>query len=405
MRDLMMIFSVLAALLLGACEAEGDPNDDDDDIGDDDDSTPEETVDELPTLENDCSEELNDSLDDAMGLDDANHTTYEDLDLCDGDVDHYAVDIPEGRWLSVELTIDEAGQDLDLLELNEEGEQVWGSVTAGQPYERLAFFNPGPDVQRRWLMVNADGNDASAYTLLIRRSLFHEGLDCDSFFPDEEADDESAPCNRIMQFPRDNGVEEGYFVEHEPHYSNLRREVIYVVREAALRTYEAFPDTNPIATLDMSERDGDTPGRMRGQLRHPEGTHVEGNDIDIAYYQTGEDNAGRPVCPHDNYFCTDDPILLDARRSAYFIVQLNETPLTRVIGVDPMIKTAMVAELAGLEDDGLITSSQRSSFTYKLASGDGWPFHQHHMHFSWSWEVGYERDAAPQGCMVGPGLY
>ena len=340
-----------------------------------------------------------------MRLDDANHTTYEDLALCDGDVDYYAVDIPEGRWLSVELTIGEAGEDLDLLELNDEGEQIWGSMTAGQPYERLAFYNPGPDVQRRWLKVDGDGSAASDYTLLIRRSLFHDGLECDPFFPDEEVDDEEGSCNRIMQFPKENVLEDGYFVEHEPHYSNLRREVIYLVREAALRTYNAFPDTNPIATLDMSERDGDTPGRMRGQLRHPEGTHVEGNDIDIAYFQTGEDNAGRPVCPHDNYFCTDDPILLDARRSAYFMVQLFDNPLTRVIGVDPMIRTALLAELDDLVDDELITNAQRSSFNYKLAYGDGWPFHQHHMHFSWSWEAGYERDAGPQGCMTGPGLY
>ena len=160
-----------------------------------------------------------------------------------------------------------------------------------------------------------------------------------------------------------------------------------------------------VGLLDMSQRDGDTPGRMRGQLRHPEGTHVNGNDIDIAYYQTGDDNLGRPVCVNDNYFCTADPILLDDERSAYFIVQLFDSPLTRVIGVDTLIAPRLQAALPGLEDAGLITSTQRSRFNQKLAYGDGWPFHHHHMHLSWSWEDGHERGQAPEGCMVGPGLY
>jgi hypothetical protein len=398
MRDRDLLLSALAALALTACEAPPE------DAGDDDDATA-APVDDLLALADDCEEALNDSLADAMRLDDANHTTYDGLQLCSGETDFYAVDVPEGRWLSVELIIDEAGQDLDLIEVTEDGTERWGSVTAEQPYERLAFFNPRPEPARHWLKVNGAGSDASDYTLLIRRSVFHEGLSCDDFFPDEDPDDVGGSCNRIMQFPQTNDDAEGYWVQHEPHYSNLRREVIYAVREAALRTAQAFPDTNPLGFMDMSQRDGDTPGRMRGQLRHPEGTHVDGNDIDIAYYQTGDDNMGRPVCANDNYFCTADPILLDADRTAYFMVQLFDQPLTRVIGVDTRIAPELQAALPGLVDQGLITASQRSGFAYKLAYGDGWPFHHHHMHFSWSWEDGHERGVAPEGCMVEPGLY
>ena len=398
MRDLTWILVALAAGL-SACEAPVATGDDDDD------ATPAEAVDDLLALVDDCGDELNDTPEQAMRLEDSNNTAYDDLQLCDGDLDFYAVDIPEGRWLSVELTIAEAGQDLDLIEVAESGEELWGSVTAAQPYERLAWFNPGPEPMRRWVKVNGAGSDASDYSLLIRRSVFHEGLTCDDFYPDEDASDEGGSCNRIMQFPQANDDVDGYRVSHEPHYSNLRREVMYLVREAARRTTEAFPDTNPLGLLDMSQRDGDTPGRMRGQLRHPEGTHVDGNDIDIAYYQTGDDNMGRPVCVNDNYFCTADPILLDDERSAYFIVQLFDSPLTRVIGVDTLIAPRLQAALPGLEDAGLITSTQRSRFNQKLAYGDGWPFHHHHMHFSWSWEDGHERGQAPEGCMVGPGLY
>jgi hypothetical protein len=398
MRDLNLLLAALAAVSLLACQAPPTESDDDDDVV-------VEPVDDLAVFEDDCDEEQNEGVDAAMRLEASNHQTYEGVSLCDGDVDYYAVDVPEGRWLSVEVIIEEDGADLDLIEVNEDGEPGWGSVTAAQPYERLAWFNPGPGEQRHYLMVDGAGSDSSDYTILIRRSVFHEGLDCDDFYPDEDAGDVTGPCNKIMQFPGDNGLSDGYVVSHEPHYSNLRREVIYLVREAALRTYEAFPDTNPIGLLDMSQRDGDVPGRMRGQLRHPEGTHVGGNDLDIAYFQTGDDNMGRPVCANDNYFCTGDPILLDAERTAYFMVQLFDSPMTRVIGVDTRIAPELEAALPGLEDQGLITAKQRSDFDWKLAYGDGWPFHHHHMHFSWSWEEGYERDAAPEGCMVEPDLY
>jgi hypothetical protein len=35
-----------------------------------------------------------------------------------------------------------------------------------------------------------------------------------------------------------------------------------------------------------------------------------------------------------------------------------------------------------------------------MAYGSGWPFHHHHMHFSWVWEGSWERDLQVDGCMV-----
>ena len=156
----------------------------------------------------------------------------------------------------------------------------------------------------------------------------------------------------------------------------------------------------------MSEDDGDTPGRMENQLRHPEGTHVQGNDIDLAYYQTGDDNLGRSVCPEDGYFCTSEPDILDAERTVFFMSKLAESQHLRVIGVDPMIAEALKEAANEMHDDGKIDSSARSYFfNGSMAYGDGWPFHQHHMHFSWNWESGYEgREAAHEGCMSGPNV-
>jgi hypothetical protein len=35
-----------------------------------------------------------------------------------------------------------------------------------------------------------------------------------------------------------------------------------------------------------------------------------------------------------------------------------------------------------------------------LAYGDGWPFHQHHLHFSWDWEDGWFDSASNKGCAL-----
>jgi hypothetical protein len=208
-----------------------------------------------------------------------------------------------------------------------------------------------------------------------------------------------------MQFPRAETDAQGYFTEHKPHYSNLRREVQYLIRWAAAAVYDEFPGTTPLSLLDMSEGDGDTPGSMVGSLRHPSGTHINGNDIDVAYYQNDGANNGEPVCPQNNgQFCTGPTTLLDAERTAYFMAMLYTSPNVRIIGVDPAIATALFDAAEELHDDGRITQSQLGSFDSDMAYGSGWPFHHHHLHFSWSWEGGWwATGEPPEGCMV-PGL-
>jgi len=360
----------------------------------------------LPDFVDDCSNGANDDFDDAAGLLGENQQRYEGVRLCDGDEDYYRVDVLAGKWLSVEIFIDGSGSgssDLDLWEVDEDGEQVWGATTE-QPRERLAWYNPTEFDQAHYLLVNGYNGAEADYDIEIRRSKFHDALDCDDAYADEDADDESGSCNRIMQFPQANNEEEGYLVSHWPAYSNLRREVTYLVRYAAAATLAAYPGTKPLGLLDMSEDDGDTPGRMVDQLRHPEGTHVQGNDIDIAYFQTGDDNLGRSVCPEDGYFCTSEPDILDAERTVYFMSRLAESPYLRVIGVDPMIASALQDAADQMHDDGKINSAARSYFfNGAMAYGEGWPFHQHHMHFSWDWESGYEgREVIPDGCLAGP---
>ncbi len=378
----------------------------------------------LPAFVEDCESASNETVETASGLVLEDGKTWTELDLCDGDVDVYRIDIPPGFWAAVTLDIDGNGKrkrDLDLwalespdrpipasLDMVEESGDlnvVWASATE-QPTERLAWYNDTGETLIQYLAVAGyDGANAD-YDLRVNLQEFYDGMDCDEYVDDTR---DRGPCNTVMQFPQAMTEDHSYLVSHPTHYSALRREVIMLVRYAAAETAAAFEDTNPIGLLDMSQPDGDTPGRWEGRLRHPEGTHVEGNDIDVAYYQTGSDNLGRSVCQENGYFCTSEPHILDARRSAFFIAKLMESPYLRVIGVDTMIAPMLEDAIDDLYEEGLVERKSVNRMGRNLAYGDGWPFHQHHLHFSWSWEGGnytesFESDAAsPQdapGCLL-----
>ena len=110
---------------------------------------------------------------------------------------------------------------------------------------------------------------------------------------------------------------------------------------------------------DMSECDGSIPGTSVGAPAHPVGSHTDGLDIDIAYFQTGTpDNRLRPVCASvvdgvDQRRCIDAPDLLDAPRSALFIAALAASGEVRVIGVDGEIGPLLEAALESLCDEGV----------------------------------------------------
>ena len=376
--------------------------------------TPEE--DPLPDFVDDCSSAQNETLQGASGLIAEDGKRYEDVSLCEDDIDTYRIDVPAFTWLSMEIFIDGKGKnktDLDLWEIDDptapvdsrmdlvddeaEENTIWYSAVE-QPNESLAWYNDSDLVQTHFVQVVGYEGASADYDIEIRTSPFEEAQNCDDV---EEDTSESGPCNQILLFPQANRVDQGYLVSHSTHYSHLRREVIYLVRYAAAETVATFGDTNPLGLLDMSQADGDTPGRMDDQLRHPEGTHIEGNDIDIAYYQTGEDNLGRSVCDNDGYYCTSAPDILDARRSAFFIAKLMESPYLRVIGVDTMIATQLKDAAQDLRDEGLLRYRDVQRMDTYLAYGSGWPFHQHHMHFSWAWESGWEGESSEPGCLVG----
>jgi hypothetical protein len=148
----------------------------------------------------------------------------------------------------------------------------------------------------------------------------------------------------------------------------------------------------PLGFGDMSEMDGAIPGTSIGEPGHPAGTHVNGRDIDLAYYQLGTaDNRLRPICTHitggaDQYHCTADPHLLDVWRSALFLGAVFESSRVRVVGVDGRAGPILEEAIAELCATGWITEAacENVALAYETTDmGFGWfYFHHHHMHIS-----------------------
>ena len=228
---------------------------------------------------------------------------------------------------------------------------------------------------------------------------------CD--LPPMECEGTNSYCNELIQFDPVEGY--GYidYPENGESYADqyrswLRREGVIAIKYAAAKVacyaddWE-FGNGGPIGLIDMSEENGAIPGTAVGSPGHPNGTHEDGYDIDIAYYQVNTaDNRARPICDHyeggaEAYHCTAPPHLLDPWRQALFLGALFEHPRMRVIGCDGAAGTMLVAALENLCDNGWVTpyACNNVALAYETVNtGAGWfLFHHHHIHVSYlpSW--------------------
>jgi hypothetical protein len=222
--------------------------------------------------------------------------------------------------------------------------------------------------------------------------------------PPRDCSSGTAACAKLVLFSPTQGP--GYVVTHGQSYSYAREDVVMLVKYAAAAVACLMPGSYPIATGDMSMSDGSTPKSSSGGLRHPQGTHDGGRDIDLAYFQTGQPNNNlRPVCEHtlngqDQYHCVAPPTILDLPRTALFIGKLLESERVRVLGVDGQIGPLLAGEAQKLQAQGLLSSSVVKAFTSKVAyettnSGKGWfQFHHHHLHLS-TWTTQYSSPIQP----------
>ncbi len=194
----------------------------------------------------------------------------------------------------------------------------------------------------------------------------------------------------------------------------LRKDLIMLVNYASAKTLckAASWDTGDGGALglgDMSEQNGAIPGTSIGQPGHPAGTHTNGRDIDLAYYQIGQtNNRLRPICPHtsggnDQYHCTGDPTTLDIWRMAMFLGTVFESSRVRVIGVDGKVGPKLLAAIARLCDDGWLSGSSCTEVPLAFEAtdmGQGWFLHHHHhAHISIKTTTSIELDPPGAECM------
>lgn len=206
-------------------------------------------------------------------------------------------------------------------------------------------------------------------------------------------------CAELLPFEPDEGP--GY-VDYplngeswnNQYRSYARRDLIILVKWAAAWVdckAKAWGGGNghPLGLGDMSEASGAIPGTSDGDPGHPSGSHTNGRDMDIAYYQNvGSDNYLKPVCPHGGqYHCTGAPNKLDVWRTALFLGALLSSSRTRVIGVDGKIGPLVESAIDTLESGGWLPEDEwgaQGNLAYETVNnGNGWYyFHHHHLHVS-----------------------
>jgi hypothetical protein len=209
-------------------------------------------------------------------------------------------------------------------------------------------------------------------------------------------------CSELVTFEPSTGV--GYLdypingeTLDDQYRSYVRRDLMQLVKYATAKVNCKAADWDygnfaPLGLGDMSEADGSIPGTSIGEPGHPPGTHEDGKDIDIAYYQLyAVDNLLRPVGRHyDGYIeanhLVEPPYALDIWRTALYIAYLSEHPRVRVIGVDGQVGLVLDEALDELVSTGWIDQDLRDRIilVYEVTDeGLGfYYYHHHHMHLS-----------------------
>jgi hypothetical protein len=360
--------------------------------------------------------------------------SWTELQLCEDDTDWYVVNIPEGHLGTVGVSFHHAMGDLDLLLYDPFGQflgsrlphETYGETLRSHEnnYEFLSIMNlNGPAVG--YYKVQGWNGAQNTYSLEVETTPWQDDLHCtDHFDFDACRGYDGTAEGELLQVPvpspNDPYVPNGYVLDSLASYRWLRRETMMLIRYAIHEVQQRFADTQPLGLIDMSDKHSLTPGVDVGSPRHPETTHDQGGNVDIAYYQTDGDSVAESVCgpngsDHDGYYCTSvDNHIMDVPRTTYFMAMLAKHSRLRAIGIDPLLAPMILTEAEALRDAGEISETVYANLTDRLAYGQGWPFHHHHMHLSMRW---WNQDSpsftqlvvaneAPVGCgyrMIGDG--
>ncbi|MCA9527949.1 MAG: hypothetical protein KC549_16795, partial [Myxococcales bacterium] len=226
---------------------------------------------------------------------------------------------------------------------------------------------------------------------------------CDNI-PDWRCEGGEANCGQLIQFMPNQGP--GYWdypangeTNANQYRSWARRDAVMLAKYAAAMTEcrtrgWAFGNGGPVCIGDCSEQNGAIPGTSVGSPGHPEGTHTNGYDMDMGYFQVNTDNNWmRPICDHyengrEAYHCTGEPYALDPWRTAMYLGFFHHSPQTRVIGVDGRVGGLVDSAMdqlceAGYMDGGACVARTRKITYEPTNEGRGWfLFHHHHWHIS-----------------------
>jgi hypothetical protein len=341
------------------------------------------------------------------------------LDLCTGEEDWFQVAIPKGMLGTVGASFVHVKGDLDLVAYDGDGKflgsRTWyedygASLRQNESgYEYLSIMSL-VDAAQGIFRVRGYAGAANTYDLEVLTTEWVDDLICiDHFGFDECRGYTGKPNGKLYQFPfpdpNDPYVPAGYGFDSYGSYRWLRRELIMLVRYAIHEVQQKFPGTGPLGLIDMADKDAVTPGYDVGDPRHPESTHDQGGNLDIAYYQSDGDSSAEVVCgpdgtDTDGYWCTSvKNHIMDVPRTTYFMAMIAKHPRLRVIGVDQLLAPLIEAEAKKQSEAGYYSKSLYQTLVNGLAYGEGWPFHHHHMHVSMRW---WSQDASPANGLVVP---
>jgi hypothetical protein len=184
---------------------------------------------------------------------------------------------------------------------------------------------------------------------------------------------------------------------------HLRKLIDYASSLTQCRS-QNFPLGNdmPLHLLDMSLKDGRMPQTPSGEDAHPAGSHSNGQELDISYYQLAADNEARAPCDFydingaNQARCMSEPSTLDVWRTALFIGYLHDSLYVTAVGIDGMMAPYINDAISIYCDHGVLTNrvcngpiksplkSRWSVVAYETEDdGRGWfRFHHHHLHVS-----------------------
>ncbi|KYG10291.1 hypothetical protein BE21_12885 [Sorangium cellulosum] len=361
-----------------------------------------------------------------------------ELTLCEGDEDWFRIVVPERTIVRVGIRFRHAAGDIDLVAYDGAGRLLGSRYGEQYPYsyrdqetntEFYGFYSERGGAEYLVRVVGYDGGQ-NAYDLDVTSYPYIDGPSCvGAGFSFDECAGFGDGGNGLLPFPfpdpDDSVVGGGYVWETFSNYRFARRELIMLVRDALAETLRAFPGTAPLSLIDVCQMNGVTPGYDVDDPRHPKSTHDQGGNIDIAYFQTDGSNDGEIICgdgsKHEDGYCSSAAKrkhIVDLEREAFFMARLFRSARTRVIGVDKIIapflsETAERLNALPSSDPRKITDGELVSFSDRMAYGEGWPYHHHHIHLSMDWwpkrvagdggQAGASF-AAPPGIHRSPGL-